>query len=252
MKIPRFPVLLAAWIMLFAPFLGGAREKPLWVAHRGANQEADENTIKAYKIAAGYGVDFIECDPRLTRDGIFISMHDPSVERTTDGKGYVSEMTLSEIKSLKTKNGEPVPTLEEIFNFAKSAGVGVYLDTKGKDLVYLKQLTDFVEKSGMEKRVIAGVWSTRQLKWLNENQPEMKTCISWPWPSNSLGKLKKLGADWVGTAVSLADKEMINSAHKHGLKVITLQINDPKTISEKISLGIDAVQTDDPRLIKEK
>jgi len=229
-----------------------AEAKPVWVAHRGDNAEADENTIKAYQLAAGYGVNYIECDPRLSKDGVFISMHDPSVERTTSGTGKIAGMTLAQIKSLRTKNGEQVPTLEEIFNLAKAAGVGVYLDTKGKDIDYLKLLTDFVLKNGMEKKVIVGLWDLKQLEWLNENHPDMESCISWPWPSSSLAKLKKLGADWVGTTVSLATKKMIASAHQQGLKVITLQINDLKTISQKISFGIDAVQTDDPRLMKGK
>jgi glycerophosphoryl diester phosphodiesterase len=245
-------VVIAAFILTCSAVAMRVESGPVWVAHRGDNAEADENTLKAYKLAIGYGVNYIECDPRLSKDGIFITMHDPSVERTTTGTGKIADMTLAQIKSLRTRNGEPVPTLEEIFNLAKGAGAGVYLDTKGHDIDYLKQLADFVLKNGMEKKVIVGLWNTSQLKWLHENHPEMESCISWPWPDSSLGKLKKLGASWVGTTVALATKKMIASAHQQGLKVITLQINDPRTIAEKISLGIDAVQTDDPRLMKGK
>jgi glycerophosphoryl diester phosphodiesterase len=226
--------------------------KPVWVAHRGASAEADENTLKSYKLALSYGVDFIECDPRPTKDGFFISMHDASVERTIGGTGKIADMTLSEIKQLRTKNGEQVPSLQEIFDLAKSAGAGVYLDTKQKDIPYLEKLIGFVLKNSMEKKVIVGLWDLKQLAWMKEHHPDIATCISWPYPSASLAHVKETGASWVGTTVPLATKSMISSAHKHGLKVITLQINDRKTINEKIALGIDAIQTDDPRLIKEK
>jgi len=248
----RRSVCIAFFIFICCASGFRAESKPIWVAHRGDNAEADENTIKAYQLAIGYGVNYIECDPRLSKDGVFVSMHDASVERTTTGTGKIADMTMEQVKSLRTKNGEPVPALEEIFNLAKASGVGVYLDTKGKDIDYLNLLADFVLKNGMEKKVIVGLWNIKQLKWLNENHPEMESCISWPWPAGSLAKLKKMGADWVGTTVPLATKKMIASAHKQGLKVITLQINDPKTISQKISFGIDAVQTDDPRLIRDK
>jgi len=224
----------------------------IWVAHRGGNVEADENTLKAYQIAAGYGADVIECDPRLTKDGVVISMHDPSLDRTTSGKGKVSELNIAEIKSYRTKSGEQVPTIEEILEFAKSAGISVYLDTKDeKNMDYLDQLAALSARCGMEKNVIVGLWNNAQLKYMSEHHPEMATCISWPWPLNSLKRAKKLGASWVGTLVPLASRRMIQRAHQQDLKLITLEINDPETLRQKISFGIDALQTDNPRLQKE-
>ena len=225
---------------------------PLWMAHRGGNVEADENTIHAYQIAAAYGMKIIECDPRLTKDNVFISMHDPLLDRTTSGKGKVSEMTIAEIKALRTKRGDPVPTIEEILQFAKGAGLMVYLDTKDqKNMDYLDQLASLAAETGMGKMVIVGLWNNRQLQHMSLHHPQITTCISWPWPPNSLKRVKKMGASWVGTLAPLATRSMIQRAHKQGLKVVTLEINDPETIRQKISFGIDALQTDNPALKKQ-
>ena len=240
-------------VIIFFTFSGRSFAKELvWVAHRGGNVEADENTLKSYRTASSYGFQHVECDPRLTRDRGLISMHDPKVDRTTNGKGNVRDLTLAEIKSFRTKNGEQVPSIEEILNFAKGAGIGVYLDTKElKDMDYLDKLTALVIQTGMSKNVIVGVWTTQQLKWMHEHHPEMTTCISWPWPAQTLGQARERGAVWVGTLVSIATPSMIKSAHKHGLKVITLEINDPAVIQKKIQAGIDAIQTDNPQLRKQ-
>jgi len=238
-----------AFFQISLALAANAEPGPVWVAHRGGNVEADENTLKSYRTAAQYGFDYVECDPRLTKDGVFVSMHDPAVDRTTTGKGNVSELTITQIKSLSTKRGEQAPALREILEFARSTGIMVYLDTKErKDTYYLEKLTSLVQENRMSDKVIVGLWNNKQLKWMHEHHPEMATCISWPWPAQTLCQAKKRGASWVGTLVPIATRPMIKSAHKQGLKVITMPINDPETIRRKIEHGIDAVQTDDPAL----
>lgn len=240
-----------AFLAIMAAPVAKSAPAPVWVAHRGGNVETDENTLGAYRLAAQSGMQFVECDPRPTKDGVLVTMHDPTVDRTTNGKGKVRDQTLREIKALRTPRGDQVPTIEEILTFAKSAGVGVYLDTKLKNDAYMQNVMDLVVKTGMEKHVIVGLWHTDQLKWMHKNYPRIETCISWPAPLQSLAHAKKLGASLVGTIVPLATKSMIACAHKNGIKVITLQINDLKTIRQKIDAGIDAIQTDNPGLKKQ-
>ena len=223
--------------------------RPLFIAHRGANLEADENTLTAFEIAVRLGVDYIETDPRLTKDGFYVVHHDPTVDRMTDGKGKISEMTLKEVQALRTKNGEKIPTLDEVFRFALENNIGVYLDTKEKWLPAIQKLVEQIKTSEMSDRVILGLWKQDHLKWVEEHHPEINTCISWPWPPVSLRNLKKLNADWVGTLVPFATQTMIQKAHKQGLKVITLEINDSQTILKKINAGIDAILTDNPKLL---
>src|ERR1041384_3084618 len=68
------------------------------IAHRGANKFAPENTLAAFRKAIEMGCDYVELDVRRTRDGALILMHDRTVDRTTDGKGAVDQMNVSEIR----------------------------------------------------------------------------------------------------------------------------------------------------------
>jgi glycerophosphoryl diester phosphodiesterase/2,3-bisphosphoglycerate-dependent phosphoglycerate mutase len=97
------------------------KQTPKILAHRGANDRFNENTITAHKIAADDGVDALEMDLRMTKDGSLIIMHDQTINRTTNGKKKVSELTLDELKAYQTigrYNGktttEDIPTLREV------------------------------------------------------------------------------------------------------------------------------------------
>ncbi|GAF11524.1 glycerophosphoryl diester phosphodiesterase [Bacillus sp. JCM 19046] len=98
------------------------KDKPVQIyAHRGAKDRANEATLAAYDIAAKDGVDALEIDLRMTKDGVLVAMHDRTIDRTTDGIGNVETYTLEQLKRFNTVgvfNGiemrEPIPTLEEI------------------------------------------------------------------------------------------------------------------------------------------
>jgi glycerophosphoryl diester phosphodiesterase len=104
------------------------RVRPLVMAHRGASEELPENTLPAFARALEQGADVLETDLRFTRDDVILLMHDATVERTTNGAGAVSEMTLAEVKKLRTRaplphaareGREGVPTLEELLQFTR-------------------------------------------------------------------------------------------------------------------------------------
>lgn len=131
-------------------------DEVLVVAHRGDWRNAPENSLLAIKMAIEMEVDIIELDVQCTKDGELILMHDKSLDRTTNGKGKVSEWTLDSIRSLNLKNGcgiktrEKVPTLEEAL-----------LAVKGKVLVNLDKADShfdkvypLLEKTGTTKQII--------------------------------------------------------------------------------------------------
>ncbi len=98
----------------------------LAVSHRGDWRYAPENSLAAIQRCIDLGVDIVEIDVRLTKDGHLVLMHDLSVDRTTNGSGKVSEMTLEEIKQLRLRNAcgvrhsrQQVPTLEEVMALTK-------------------------------------------------------------------------------------------------------------------------------------
>ena len=118
----------------------GSQSEYVWVAaHRGDWIYAPENSIPALEHAIFFGADMIETDVRLTKDGEIIMMHDYSVDRTTDGKGTIADLTLAEIQKLHLRNNFggmtdlKVPTLEEYIQVAKDK-ILLYLDKAGYDL----------------------------------------------------------------------------------------------------------------------
>lgn len=114
-------------------------------AHRGEHEHHPENSIPAIQGAIEAGVDFVELDVRTTSDGKLVLMHDPTVNRMTNGKGAVAGMTLEQIRSLDLGARFPgkfpglkVPTFDEALEAAQKGGIGIYVDTKAasaQDLV---------------------------------------------------------------------------------------------------------------------
>ncbi|WP_430811913.1 MULTISPECIES: glycerophosphodiester phosphodiesterase family protein [unclassified Carboxylicivirga] len=126
------------------------------VAHRGDWRNFPENSLAAIDNAIKMGVDIVEIDVQRTKDSVLILMHDKTLERTTTGKGIVSETSYEKIQSLKLKNGcgirtkHPVPTLEEAFMHAKGK-IMLNLDKADR---YFDQVFDLMEKTGVTDQII--------------------------------------------------------------------------------------------------
>ena len=127
------------------------------VAHRGVTRAAPENTRPAYQLAVEIGVEWVEVDIRLTRDGHHVLIHDSKLDRTTDGKGPVSQRTLEEIRQLDAGSwfaprfaGQRVPTFPQVLAWAKDK-INLYLDCKAVDP---KKLVAEILEAGMERQVV--------------------------------------------------------------------------------------------------
>ena len=108
-------------------YLNQSKDNIFVAAHRGWSEKYPENTMASFRAAAELGVDQIETDVRVTRDGQFVLHHDYMADRTTNGAGHIRDLTLKEVLSLETGNkkgeifrGEKIPTLEEFIDFVKS------------------------------------------------------------------------------------------------------------------------------------
>lgn len=146
------------------------RKKVLIMAHRGntGNRSIPENSLASLDacIANKDVLDFVEIDPRMTKDGVIILMHDKTVDRTTTGAGKVEDMTYKEIKRLRLKlrNGkvttQSVPTLED---FLLKARGRVFINLDFVDKVPAKEIYDLVRKCGMLDRVIFTVGTKKDV-----------------------------------------------------------------------------------------
>ena len=133
-----------------------ATKQVMVAAHRGDWRDAPENSLQAYKQAIALGVDMIEIDLHKTSDGVIVIMHDGTIDRTTDGKGKVSDYTYAQIEKFHLKNGlgrvtrNTIPTLEEVMLLAK----GKVLVNLDKSLPYYQEAYEIVEKTGTLKQAL--------------------------------------------------------------------------------------------------
>ncbi|WMS43207.1 glycerophosphodiester phosphodiesterase family protein [Acuticoccus sp. MNP-M23] len=162
------------------------RDLPGWdvvlVAHRGLAPGLPENTMAAFEDVVARGVGVIEIDLRGTADGDVVIMHDETVDRTTDGTGPVTSLTLSQIKALDAGRhagdayaGATVPTFEEALAFAQANGVMLLLDIKESDVLDREKIVRLVEAHHATLNVIVGVRSLEDLAEFRALNPNLRT-----------------------------------------------------------------------------
>ena len=155
------------------------------IAHRGASAAAPENTIPAYRAALRAGTTQLDLDVRFTRTGIPVVLHDSTVDRTTDGTGRVSRMTLAELRSLDAGSwyspefaGVKVPTLRQALDFGRTRGASFQLELKGRPTA--QQLDDFLNRIrwlGMLARVRVISFDEGTIAQVRAKEPAVATGI---------------------------------------------------------------------------
>ena len=221
-------------------------KKPIVIGHRGAKFHALENTINSIKKAIALKADVIEIDVRLTKDNIPVLIHDRKINRTTDGKGSVSKLTLKEIKKFNL-NGEKVPTLNQVLRTFKDVKFHLHLKEYKAALPTLK----LIYKNKAEDRVMIYSFNPKVLQLIKDFNPQIKTTLLYHFPyRNNLKLAKNLKLTAINPYYIFATERLIKKAHKLNLKVITWTVNKFDVIEKLIEKGVDGIITDDPSLLK--
>lgn len=142
----------AVFFLLISGAAYGQARHVVAIAHRGEHLHHPENTIAAYAEAIRLGVDFFEVDVRTSADGKLVLSHDNTVDRCTNGKGKVSDMTFDQLQALDA--GLPntkIPTFDQALDLAREGGIGVYVDIKE---ARASELVGHIKDRGMEDRVV--------------------------------------------------------------------------------------------------
>lgn len=151
------------------------------LGHRGASGYAPENTLEAFKLAMDMGADGFELDVHLSKDGELVVIHDETVDRTTDGTGFVGEMTLAELKALDASNhkeaykGAKIPTLAEVYDLIRDTNHIVNVEIK-TDNIFYPQLEEKVlaleKEKGMEGRIVYSSFNHYTVKKIRQLAPD--------------------------------------------------------------------------------
>jgi glycerophosphoryl diester phosphodiesterase len=233
---------------------------PYFFAHRGASAYAPENTFASFQLAGEQGARLIEFDVRLTADKQVVVIHDQVVDRTTNGKGRVNQMTLAALKELDAGSwfdekyrGEHIPTLEEVFEgFGKQFYMNVELKNYASPFDGLVgEVCALIRKHGMEKRVIFSSFfppNLMQTRGLLPDVPRGQLVISGRagWWQRAWGGLIDVQADHPYT--SDVTHASVAHSHQRGRLVHVYTVNDPADMRRLCGFGVDGLITDDPQL----
>jgi len=219
------------------------------IGHRGAAGLEPENTLRSVRRAIELGVDRVEIDVRISRDGRLVIMHDETVDRTTNGHGYVSELTFDDLRSLDAGMGEKIPTLDEILKFTMGKAK---LEIELKVPEATEPTIQLIEELNAEKDVIIISFIHELLERVHDLNPNIKTgALFFEVPKDILQRALKVHASSIHVYYRNVNSELVKEAHRSGLEVAVWNPNRIEEMREMIDLGVDAIGSDRPdRLIQ--
>ncbi len=219
----------------------------LVIAHRGASGYCPENTLKSIEEAIKRGSDIVEIDLRMTKDNQIVLMHDESVDRTTNGKGYVNELTLQQLKELDAGDGEEVPLLTEVIGAFAENDIKFMLDVNSKG--YERSLIEIIQKYRLEDRsIISGVHEP--LKVIKSLDSRLTIAPSFDKASKEqIIEALAMSAGIFNCNYLAMTREAVDEAHKHGLQVIVWVVDEVETMHKMIEYGADGITTDYPDVL---
>jgi glycerophosphoryl diester phosphodiesterase len=237
-------------------------ERPLVIAHRGHSIALPENTIEAYRRAVELGVEMIECDVNITRDGELVMIHDWTLDRTTSGSGPVRALTLDEVRSLDAGSrfgpefaGLRVPTAAETIELAREAGILMCFEVKGAtpeesheigeslaDLLARSDALDWAFMSGYDHAALAAARArVPELLLAPERLPDDVP----PDPIDAVRQASGLGAPVLQNHWQFLTPDLIATLHDAGVAVWAWPTTDPDSIELSIAAGVDGLMGDD-------
>ncbi len=161
-------------------------EKPLIWAHRGASGYLPENTLPAFQKAVDLGADGIELDVQLTKDHQLVVIHDETIDRTSNGTGYVKDYTLEQLRKFNFNRTHPeyehadIPTMQEVFSLIRPTDLTINIELKTGLFDYEgieEQIVDLTKKNGMEDRVIYSSFNHYSIARIRQLDPQAHTAF---------------------------------------------------------------------------
>ena len=248
-------------------YLAGA---PMLTAHRGGAGLAPENTVAAFRSAVEeWGADMIELDVRLTRDGEVVVIHDPTLDRTTDGSGIVGDRTLAEIRALDAGyafrdpgrryafrgRGVRVPTLGEVLETFPDVWINVEL----KEAQVAAPAVAVIGRHAADTRVLIAaeheVWrrAARGYRgpWGASRRQIARFLVVHRLPGGGAytPAADVLQVPEVHEGRRIVTPRFVEEAHRRNVPVHVWTVDDPADMRRLLSWGVDAIQTDRPDLL---
>lgn len=239
--------------------------KVLAFAHRGGAYHPEieglENTMAAFRHAAALGYAYLETDVHLTADGVLLAFHDDVLDRVTDQKGAVCELTLAEVRKARIGAREEVPTLVDLLDAFPTARFNI--DIKSEDAV--APLAALVRERDLWDRVLVGSFSRRRITRFRALTDGRVPTAAHPWqivafrlsPSARIARLLAGGAFAAFQVphrrgrLTVVTPGFVRRAHAAGHQVHVWTIDDRAEMNELLDRGVDGLFTDRTDVLKD-
>ncbi|MBC7797091.1 MAG: hypothetical protein H7Z37_09490 [Pyrinomonadaceae bacterium] len=252
---------------------------PLIIAHRGSSEVAPENTLAAFRRAIADGSDGIECDVRLSKDGVPIILHDSSLKRTAFKPDKVSDLTACELSKidvgswfnfrnpLQARNDygrETIPSLEKLFDAMRDNDKLIYVELKCRNDNVQKlahAVAELTKAFDLQDRVIVKSFEHIALAEVKSVCKSIRTAaLFMPRPMRVLHPKRKLvkpaleiEADEISLHYALATHRVVRKAHEAGLKTVIWTADSSGWVKRALKIGVHAIVTNNPaRLLAQR
>ncbi|MFJ1594894.1 glycerophosphodiester phosphodiesterase [Kitasatospora albolonga] len=216
----------------------------LTLGHRGVMGVEPENTLRSFVAAEAAGMDAIELDLHLSKDGALAVMHDAAVDRTTDGTGPIAGKTLAELRELDAGKGERVPVFEEVLDAVKAP-----LQAEIKDVAAARALAEVILARDLAGRVEVSSFHDEAVTEIARLVPGVRTVlIAGRWGGDIVDRARAAGAATLALNIRRLTLETVEQAHAEGLKVIGWVVNTQDHLRLARALGLDGATTDFPEI----
>lgn len=251
---------------------------PLAIGHRGCAGKAPENTLASFELALAEGAVILESDVHLTRDGVPVLIHDPAVDRVTDGSGLVADYPLEALQRLDAGHhfspdggathpfrgrGLRIPSLADAFDALPGARFNLELKSAQPGMV--DAAVDLVVSAGQQALTLLtaaddGLMQALRARLASLDEPIaqgastadvldfVRTALDGGTPAKGPMALQ-IPADFGGRP--LVTRELVAHAHAGGVQVHVWTINDAEQMRELLALGVDGIISDFPGRVAE-
>jgi glycerophosphoryl diester phosphodiesterase len=215
----------------------------LTVGHRGVMGIEPENTLRSFLRAEREGLDQIELDLHLSKDGALVVMHDARVDRTTDGSGLIRDLTLEEIRALDAGLGERVPVFEEVLE-----AVAAPIQAEIKDTAAARVLAAVLRERGESARVSVISFHDDALAEIRALLPGVRTVlVAGDSGPQIVPRAQAVGAELVSLDLTRLSLDTVRRCQAAGIAVMAWTVNTAQDWALARALGLDGAATDLPR-----
>ncbi|MGW0558408.1 glycerophosphodiester phosphodiesterase [Streptomyces sp. NPDC002926] len=216
----------------------------LTIGHRGVMGVEPENTLRSFIRAEQAGMDAIELDLHLSKDGALVVMHDADVDRTTGGSGPIADKTLAELRELDAGDGERVPVFEEVLDAVRAP-----LQAEIKDVAAAQALAEVLRRRDLVHRVEVSSFHDDAIAEIATLVPGVRTVlIAGRWGADVVDRAKAVGAASLALNIRRLTLETVEHAHGEGLRVIGWVVNTQDHLRLVRALELDGATTDFPEI----